>query len=314
MKKRMKSYYGLFPALFFLTLFFCLPKTVSALQPAKIQEPAYVEPVVETPVEIAPEIPEETAAAEPEEDPAPAIPERRPEKEQDTPEAPQTQDPPSQEPSMDSSVEEEPEDAPEEVPMDVPQETLDSFFSDTLFIGDSRTVGLCEYSGLTTATFFADTGMSVYKVLQNQVSVPGLGTMSLEKLLQEKTFAKVHLMLGINELGYDLNTTVNAYAAVLDIIRAYQPDALIYMGANLHVGKYRSDTDTVINNAAIDRFNNAVAALADGETIFYVDVNPLFDDDTGNLRTDLSGDGTHVYGSCYPQWAQWLYAAMQPEE
>lgn len=309
MKKRMKSYYGWFPALFFLTLLFCLPKTVSALQPVKVQEPAYVEPVVETPVEAMPEIPEEAAAAEPEENPAPAMPERLPEKAQDTPEAPQTQDPPSQESSVDSSMEE----GLEEVPADVSQETLDSFFSDTLFIGDSRTVGLCEYAGLTTATFFADTGMSVYKVLQNQVSVPGLGTMSLEKLLQEKTFTKVHLMLGINELGYDLNTTVNAYAAVLDTIRAYQPDAAIYVGANLHVGKYRSDTDTVINNAAIDRFNNAVAALADGETIFYVDVNPLFDDETGNLRTDLSGDGTHVYGSCYPQWAQWLYTAMQTE-
>lgn len=339
MRKKKKNYYGWFPALFLLTLFCCLPKTVSALRVAQPQE---TPPVVET----VPETPETELPSTPETAPEAEKPVERPEKEpssqpQETPETPLEEPPaeaaeetpeitagePSEAPQPDMP-EPQPEEPPEEVPQqepvevqkeippleDVSKDTLDSFFADTLFIGDSRTVGLCEYSGLTTATFFSDVGMSVYRVLTSQVSVSGQGQTTLEKLLKEKTFGKIHLMLGINELGYDLNTTVNTYTTVVDTIQTLQPEAMIYIGANLHVGKSRSDTDKVINNPTIDRFNNAVAALADGEAIFYVDVNPLFDDGEGNLRADLSGDGTHVYGSCYPQWIQWLYTAMQTEE
>ena len=35
-------------------------------------------------------------------------------------------------------------------------------FADTLFVGDSRTIGLMEYGNIEQATFFADNGMSVF--------------------------------------------------------------------------------------------------------------------------------------------------------
>ena len=41
---------------------------------------------------------------------------------------------------------------------------------DTLFIGDSRTVGLYEYGGLEqTADFCATTGLTVYKLFQENL-------------------------------------------------------------------------------------------------------------------------------------------------
>ena len=46
------------------------------------------------------------------------------------------------------------------------------YFDDALFIGDSRTVGISEYGELNNATFFANTGMSVYNVFDKKVSVP----------------------------------------------------------------------------------------------------------------------------------------------
>ena len=44
-----------------------------------------------------------------------------------------------------------------------------SYFDDALFIGDSRTVGLCEYGTLKNADYFASTGMSVYKLWNEKI-------------------------------------------------------------------------------------------------------------------------------------------------
>ena len=49
----------------------------------------------------------------------------------------------------------------------------------SLFIGDSRTVGLADYADLDNATFFASVGMTVYNVWENKVSVPKIGKVRL---------------------------------------------------------------------------------------------------------------------------------------
>ena len=43
-----------------------------------------------------------------------------------------------------------------------------SYFDNALFIGDSRTVGLYEYGGLGNAEVFAHSGMSIYKVFNEE--------------------------------------------------------------------------------------------------------------------------------------------------
>ena len=75
------------------------------------------------------------------------------------------------------------------------------YFDDALFIGDSRTVGISEYGELNNATFFANTGMSVYNVFDKKVSVPKVGKVKLDQLLTSKKYGKVYIMLVINKLG-----------------------------------------------------------------------------------------------------------------
>lgn len=177
---------------------------------------------------------------------------------------------------------------------------------DALFIGDSRTVGLSEYSGMTEATFFADVGMSVYNIDKKEIVVSGIGKVSFEQLINGKKYGKIYLMLGINELGYNLEKTMEHYAQLVQRIRDAQPDAAIFVQANLHVTKDRSDTDAVYNNSVINRFNEGVSNIADNETIFYLDANVLFDDGNGNLSKDKSYDSAHILAKYYVQWADWI--------
>lgn len=185
----------------------------------------------------------------------------------------------------------------------------DISFENCLFIGDSRTVGIRDYSGIEGADFFADVGMSVFKTDSIKVSVGDMGKVTLQELLSQKKYDRIYVMLGINELGYAFNDIVEQYTKLVESITAAQPDATVFVMANMHVAESRSSTDSIYNNSNINRLNNSISELADGDKIFYLDVNPIFDDAGGALDASLTSDGTHIYGKHYPRWAQFLREA-----
>ena len=178
--------------------------------------------------------------------------------------------------------------------------------NDTLFVGDSRTVGIREYSGLKGADFFCSVGMNVFDVTGESLSVDGVGNVTLSQLLSKKQYSKVYIMLGINEVGYPHSSVVDKYSKVLDLIKEKQPNASIIIEANLHVSKSRSDSDKVVNNASINDLNTKLSALADGSKVFYIDANTIFDDASGSLSSDMTSDGTHLYAKYYPTWVEWI--------
>lgn len=177
---------------------------------------------------------------------------------------------------------------------------------DALFIGDSRTVGIMEYAGLNEATFFCDTGMSVFNVRKDRISVPSIGKVTLDELLAEKKYGKIYIMLGINELGYEFDSIVDKYSELIDFVKNTQPDAAVFLQANLHVSKKRSDSDKVINNAAINKLNTELSKIADDKKIFYLDANVLFDDGNGNLDAGKTQDQAHLLGKYYAEWGDWI--------
>lgn len=183
---------------------------------------------------------------------------------------------------------------------------LPEYFDDALFIGDSRTVGLKEYGSIKNATFFASIGMDIYNIYSIKINVGKQGKIDLTSLLKNNKYSKVYIMLGINELDYNFNSTIKKYSELIDTIRSCQPGVIIYVEANMHVSESRSASDNIFNNANINKFNNMLASLADAKNAYYLDVNPLFDDAKGNLRADYTHDNTHVLGKHYKTWTDWI--------
>ena len=182
----------------------------------------------------------------------------------------------------------------------------DISMDDALFIGDSRTVGLMEYAGIDGADYFCTVGMSVYNIHKKPVSVPNVGKVTLTELLNSKKYGKIYIMLGINEVGYKFSSTVEKYSELIEFVKGKQSNAVIFIQANLHVSKSRSDRDKVVNNTAINGLNAELAKLADGKSKFYLDANILFDDKTGALSSDKSEDNTHLYAKYYKEWGEWI--------
>lgn len=181
-----------------------------------------------------------------------------------------------------------------------------TYWDDALFIGDSRTVGLSEYADLGNADVLANSGMSVYKVFTEKFTLHDKKKETLEEILAERQYGKIYIMLGINELGYRFEQTIERYSEMITKIQELQPDAIIFLGANLHVTEDKSNADSIFNNPNINRINEAISAFADQQSIFYLDVNPLFDDASGNLTREYTGDEAHILGKYYADWADWL--------
>lgn len=210
-----------------------------------------------------------------------------------------------------TTEEPQPTEPSEELPKEVVYHTVDdSYFADALFIGDSRTVGMYEYGGLEEiSTFYASTGLTIYKMFDSKiVAVPGQKKkITVEEALSEKQFAKIYLMIGINEMGTGtVESFMKAYGEAVQHLQQLQPDAVIYLQAIMKVTTERSGQGDYITNEGIEARNEEIAKLADDEKIYYLDVNPLICDETGGMVASYTYDGVHLKAQYIPIWLDFL--------
>lgn len=183
----------------------------------------------------------------------------------------------------------------------------DSYFSDAVFIGDSRTVGLHDYGGLDDATFYATVGMNVYNLWTEKFCEVDGEKVTLEEALKARQYGKVYFQIGINEMGRGtLDGFMTAYEESVQKFRELQPDAIIFVQGIMKVSKEKNDNDKIFNNTGIEQRNERIAQLADDRNIFYIDVNDVVCDEDGNLQSDLTFDEIHLYGSKYNIWVDFL--------
>jgi hypothetical protein len=184
-------------------------------------------------------------------------------------------------------------------------------FADTLFIGDSRTVGLRDYGKISDATFFCAVSLSSNNLLTKPIEVSGYGEIQLSTLLEKKQFKTAYIMLGINEIGGTLPGIAQKYQKIIDTIREKQPDTLIIVQSTLHVTKTRHESEIkkggYFNTNRINDLNTHLQGLTNGTTIRYLDMNPMFDDEYGCMMADAAaGDGIHIKAKYYLLWRQYL--------
>lgn len=180
----------------------------------------------------------------------------------------------------------------------------ESYFDDALFIGDSRTVGLRDYTDLSEhADFLCATSLTVYKVMDE--SFKGMGT--VREVLENKDYGKIYLMVGINELGRGTTEDyMEKYTEIVDTIRELEPEAILVLQASMKVSGSKSNSDSIFNNGNITARNHAIATLADNKTIFYVDMNEAVCDENGDLCAEYTHDQIHLLGKYNDLWKQFL--------
>ncbi len=196
---------------------------------------------------------------------------------------------------------------PEEPSFDFQGGPVDSsWYDNVLFLGNSRTCGLRGHARSGKAEYFADYGLTMFKVFDHGCSDKNFKDIKLGELLESKQYDKIVIQFGLNEVGYHAATFRAAYQKMLEDIRALQPNAkFILMGImGVTRGKYAKGEYWHPENLA--KFNSFMAGLANGTDIFYVDPNPYFTDSEGFMYESLTEDGYHLNPAGVKQWKIWL--------
>lgn len=170
-----------------------------------------------------------------------------------------------------------------------------SYFSDAVFIGDSRTVGFLQCVKLPGETGYACQGNAVNTALTQMVKAKdGKQKMMLNAIKEEK-YKKVYLMFGINETGWpSAKRFVNSYWKLIKTIRKYQPDAIIYVQSIYPVSKKVSSEHSYMTNKRIKQFNKAILNMCKKHKLYYVDVSAALKTKGGYLPKAAAVDGVHV--------------------
>lgn len=181
-------------------------------------------------------------------------------------------------------------------------------FSDTVFIGDSRTEGLQINTGLTTARFLAAKGLMVDTALKNNVIKLKNGSRgTVIDGLKEGTYNRVYVMFGMNELGWPyLDVFTSRYEKLITEIKKVQPNATIYVQSILPVSKAKSDKDSIYNNENISKFNKAIKDMANKNGYIYLDVASAVEDSNSALPSNASSDGVHLNKEYSQKWLNYL--------
>lgn len=186
-------------------------------------------------------------------------------------------------------------------------EVDEDYFSDAVFIGDSRTVGLHDYGGLDDSVFYATVGMNIYDLWDEEFCELNGKKVTLEKALTEQKFGKIYFQIGINEMGRGtVDGFMEAYIQTVERFKELQPDAVIFVQGIMKVAKEKSESDPIFNNEGIEERNTRIQQLADGIQVFYLDMNEVVCDEDGNLKKSLTFDNVHLYGSKYDIWVNYL--------
>lgn len=178
-----------------------------------------------------------------------------------------------------------------------------SYYDNVLFIGDSLTVGLSMYGGLKNATYFCINGMGADEALGKDMD-----GVTLDALLDVGQYDAVYIMLGINDMGLKRKSYLSVYSALLSHVQEKQPNASIVIESILAVTSAYTAEHPKINNDEIRERNAGLAEMADGEHIFFLDLNTFFVDDAGNLRESQARDGLHLQSKAYKVWKDALLA------
>lgn len=183
----------------------------------------------------------------------------------------------------------------------------DGYFTDTVFLGDSRTEGFHLYSGLQEGEYLYAVGATVESVFTKPTQETTAGKVPMLDALAELACGKVYIMLGANELGWPRSEAFHdQYGKVIDRIREDHPDAEVVIQSILPVSAVQEAKGSYVNNGRIQTYNAILEELALEKECPYLNVSEAVTGEDGCLRPELTTDGIHLNTAGCKEWLNYL--------
>ena len=189
----------------------------------------------------------------------------------------------------------------------------DSYFSNAVFIGDSRMEGFRNTSGITQGEFMTSVGMSLSAIGDTKVNTSD-GQITVYQGLSGRQYGKIYIMLGANDLGYYPWEEFKDHAEkVLAQMHELQPNAVIYVCGVIYVEGQKISTEYV-NNDNVRKVNGyLLEACEDLEYCWYLNLNEVFTNGYGALIDGATNDGVHMSGKYTALMLDYLKSHYLPE-
>lgn len=180
----------------------------------------------------------------------------------------------------------------------------DAYFTDALFVGDSRTLGLSMYGSIGDAKALASANVSVSSAWDYKFGEDGE---ALSGALAQKPYSAVYIGFGANELGWPyVDAFIEEYEALIDKILGAQPLTSIYVQAIIPISANRSAAGDSYNNERVALFNTELQTMCARKSVYFLDLNAAYRDETGALPSEFTGDGINLNSDCFDIWHDYL--------
>lgn len=194
-----------------------------------------------------------------------------------------------------------------------------SWFDDAIFVGDSISVGLCNYAdngALGDADFLAKECMGFHSAMWDidyEYAIHPIyngAEVRIEEAIQEIGKDKIFILLGMNDIcSWGADETLDAMKDFTDMILEKNPDVTIYIQSVTPMvgGKTRED---YLTNENIEEYNRMAKQVCAERGFVYLDIASVLSDEYGNLRddycSDSSGAGFHFNRAGDDAWVEYL--------
>jgi len=167
-----------------------------------------------------------------------------------------------------------------------------SFFSNTLFIGDSIFTGLNGYGYISGSNVFAEKGLDAASVLL--VYVNGQGVLSASK-----GFERAVIMLGTNSIKANAQTNADNTKTLIKKLKEENSDMEIVV---LTVPPCASQNSYGITMKMINNYNAALTEAANDEDFILIDLCSDFKNGDGYIKSEyVQPDGLHLTQKGYKE-------------
>ncbi|MDD6237424.1 MAG: GDSL-type esterase/lipase family protein [Clostridiales bacterium] len=195
-------------------------------------------------------------------------------------------------------------------PVDPSKPVDNTYFNDAAIIGDSRAVGLINYTALSNVKNYAYRSATTSKILEDTKLISGKNITVMQDMAANKDkYKKVYIMLGLNEISWpNYNTSKAKYHTMIDQIRASQTDVQIYLQAVMPIGKYAETHHSYLRMEKIEKYNEMLKTVAVDKKVYYIDpASAVAGKDGWALDEAVSkADGYHFQKPYCVKWLDFL--------
>lgn len=171
-----------------------------------------------------------------------------------------------------------------------------SFFSNTVFVGDSVTEAIDGYDMLKDAKVVAKNGQTLVEA--NKLSAQ----------IKELSPKKIFILLGTNDLLNNISTEqfVSYYENLIKLLLSDSPNAKIYVQSILPVEEFIDKEKPLLSNSRIDEFNKALKDMKKDSNVEFLNIASVYKNDKGSMYDGYTSEGIHLKFNYYNMWFNYL--------